>query len=184
MYHDLKEIYWWNNTKKDVADFVAKCPNCQQVKAEHRRPGGLAESIEIPIWKWEMINMYFVPQTDGRAERTIQTLEDMLHACTLDSKGSWDDHLPLIKFAYNNSFHASIQIGPFEALYSRRCFPYERHHAVQKGGKIESEVVGDPSSIVPVETIEVNQELSYEDVQVAILHRLQRAEDYTMTANK
>ncbi|XP_070014021.1 uncharacterized protein [Nicotiana sylvestris] len=42
MYHYLKEIYWWNNMKKDVANFVAKCPNCQQVKAEHQRPGGLA----------------------------------------------------------------------------------------------------------------------------------------------
>ncbi|XP_070020439.1 uncharacterized protein [Nicotiana sylvestris] len=40
MYHDLKEVYWWNNMKRDVADFVAKCSNCQQVKAEHQRPGG------------------------------------------------------------------------------------------------------------------------------------------------
>ncbi|XP_070050747.1 uncharacterized protein [Nicotiana tomentosiformis] len=45
----------------------------------------------------------------------------MLRACVLDFKGSWDDHLPLIKFAYNNSFHASIQMVPFEALYGRRC---------------------------------------------------------------
>ncbi|XP_070024826.1 uncharacterized protein [Nicotiana sylvestris] len=51
MYHDLEEMYWWNNMKKDVADFVAKCPNCQQVKIEHQRPGGLAQSIEIPMWK-------------------------------------------------------------------------------------------------------------------------------------
>ncbi|XP_070022988.1 uncharacterized protein [Nicotiana sylvestris] len=42
MYHNLKEIYWWNNMKRDVADFVAKCPNYQQVKAEHQSPGGLA----------------------------------------------------------------------------------------------------------------------------------------------
>ncbi|XP_070042482.1 uncharacterized protein [Nicotiana tomentosiformis] len=42
MYHDLKEIYWWNDMKKNVGDFVAKCPNCQQVKAEYQRPGGLA----------------------------------------------------------------------------------------------------------------------------------------------
>ncbi|XP_070002554.1 uncharacterized protein [Nicotiana sylvestris] len=45
MYHDLKEIYCWNNMKKDVANFVAKCSNCQQVKAEHQRTGGLAQSI-------------------------------------------------------------------------------------------------------------------------------------------
>jgi len=45
MYHDLKEVYWWNEMKRVVADFVAKCSNCQQVKAEHQKPGGLAESI-------------------------------------------------------------------------------------------------------------------------------------------
>ncbi|XP_070009934.1 uncharacterized protein [Nicotiana sylvestris] len=63
----------------------------------------------------------FHPQTDGQAEQTIQTLEDMLRACTLDFKGSWDDHSPLIEFSYNNSFHASIQMALFEALYGRRC---------------------------------------------------------------
>ncbi|XP_070003101.1 uncharacterized protein [Nicotiana sylvestris] len=56
MYHDLKEVYWWNDMKKNVADFVAKYPNCQQVKAEHQRPYGLSQNIEIPIWKWKMIN--------------------------------------------------------------------------------------------------------------------------------
>ena len=63
----------------------------------------------------------FHPQIDGQAERTIQTLEDMLRACALDFKGSWDDHLPLIEFAYNNSFHSSIGMAPFEALYGRKC---------------------------------------------------------------
>nr|XP_009786003.1 PREDICTED: uncharacterized protein LOC104234176 [Nicotiana sylvestris] len=60
MYHDLKKVYWWNNMKRNVADFVTKCPNYQQVKAEHQRPDGLAQNIEIPTWKWEMINMDFV----------------------------------------------------------------------------------------------------------------------------
>ena len=63
----------------------------------------------------------FHPQTDGQSERTIQTLEDMLRACVLDFKGSWEDQLPLIEFAYNNSFHASIGMPPYEALYGRRC---------------------------------------------------------------
>ena len=62
----------------------------------------------------------FHPQMDGQAERTIQTLEDMLRACVIDFKGSWDDHLPLIEFAYNNSYHSSIQMAPYEALYGRR----------------------------------------------------------------
>jgi len=63
----------------------------------------------------------FHPQTDGQSERTIQTLEDMLRACVLSWKGSWEDHLPLAEFAYNNSYQASIQMAPYEALYGRRC---------------------------------------------------------------
>ena len=62
----------------------------------------------------------FHPQTDGQSERTIQTLEDMLRSCILDFKGSWDQKLPLIEFSYNNSYHASIGMAPFEALYGRK----------------------------------------------------------------
>ncbi|KAF3629454.1 ALBINO3-like protein 1, chloroplastic [Capsicum annuum] len=47
MYHDLKEMYWWNNMKRDVADFVAMCLVCQQVKVEHIRPGGLYQEIVL-----------------------------------------------------------------------------------------------------------------------------------------
>ncbi|GJW33134.1 putative reverse transcriptase domain-containing protein [Tanacetum coccineum] len=54
-----------------------------------------------------------------QSERTIQTLEDMLRACVIDFGGSWDVHLPLAEFFYNNSYHTSIQCAPFEALYGR-----------------------------------------------------------------
>ncbi|CAN6454199.1 unnamed protein product [Victoria cruziana] len=63
----------------------------------------------------------FHPQTDGQSERTIITIEDMLKACVLEWQGEWDRHLPLIEFAYNNSYHASIGMAPFEALYMRPC---------------------------------------------------------------
>ena len=63
----------------------------------------------------------FHPQTDGQSERTIQILEDMLRACVLDLKGSWEDHLPLVEFAYNYSYQASIKMAPYEALYGRPC---------------------------------------------------------------
>ena len=63
----------------------------------------------------------FHPQTDGQSERTIQTLEDMLRACVMEFKGSWDTHLALMEFAYNNSYQASIDMAPFEALYGRKC---------------------------------------------------------------
>ena len=52
---------------------------------------------------------------------TIQTLEDMLQACVLDFKGSWEEHFPLVEFAYNSSYQASIQMEPYEALYGRPC---------------------------------------------------------------
>ncbi|WMV55157.1 hypothetical protein MTR67_048542, partial [Solanum verrucosum] len=48
MYHDLQEVYWWNGIRRDIAEFVAKCPNCQQVKVEHQRPGGFLQDIPIP----------------------------------------------------------------------------------------------------------------------------------------
>src|SRR4051812_21631382 len=61
------------------------------------------------------------PQTDGQSERTIQILEDMLRSCIVDFGGTWEDHLPIVEFAYNNSFQASIDMAPFEALYDRPC---------------------------------------------------------------
>jgi hypothetical protein len=61
------------------------------------------------------------PQTGGQTERTNQILEDMLRACVLDFGGSWDEHLPLAEFSYNNSYQSSIQMAPFEALYERKC---------------------------------------------------------------
>ena len=51
---------------------------------------------------------------------TIQVLDDMLRACVLDFKGSWE-HLPFVEFAYNNSYQASIQMAPYEDLYGRPC---------------------------------------------------------------
>ncbi|GJR57065.1 putative reverse transcriptase domain-containing protein [Tanacetum coccineum] len=61
------------------------------------------------------------PQTDGQSERTIQTLEDMLRACAIDFGKGWVNHLPLVEFSYNNSYHASIKAAPFEALYGQKC---------------------------------------------------------------
>ncbi|KAJ9537877.1 hypothetical protein OSB04_030610 [Centaurea solstitialis] len=208
MYRDLKTDYWWPGMKRDVARYVERCLTCLRVKAEHQRPHGKLQPLDIPVWKWEHITMdlitklprtsrsydaiwvivdrltksahfiairesspaealadiyvkeivarhgvpvtiisdrdvrftsrfwekfhedlgtrlqfstAFHPQTDGQSERTIQTLEDMLRACVLDFGGSWDTYLPLAEFSYNNSFHASIGMPPYEMLYGRRC---------------------------------------------------------------
>nr|GFC03392.1 putative reverse transcriptase domain-containing protein [Tanacetum cinerariifolium] len=60
------------------------------------------------------------PETDSQSERTIQTLEDMLRACAIDFGKGWVNHLPLVEFSYNNSYHATIKVAPFEALYGRK----------------------------------------------------------------
>ncbi|KAJ9564288.1 hypothetical protein OSB04_000254 [Centaurea solstitialis] len=208
MYRDLRTDYWWPDMKRDVAKYVEKCLMCLRVKAEHQKPHGKLQPLEIPEWKWEHVTMDLVtglprtvrkhdaiwvvvdrltksahfiaireasssevladiyvreivarhgvpvtvisdrdvrftsrfwsrfhkelgtklqfstafhPQTDGQSERTIRTLEDMLQACVLDFGGSWESHLPLVEFSYNNSFHASIGMPPYEMLYGRRC---------------------------------------------------------------
>ena len=66
-------------------------------------------------------NIAFHPQTDGQSERVIQVLEDMLRSCVIDYEGSWDRHIPLVEFVYNNSFQSSIGMAPYEALYGRKC---------------------------------------------------------------
>ncbi|GKV13749.1 hypothetical protein SLEP1_g24732 [Rubroshorea leprosula] len=168
---DLRGTFWWNNMKREIANFVAQCLTCQQIKIEHQRPAGklltkfahflpykTGMQIEgfAKLYLKEIVRLHGIPvsivsdrdsgfvshfwgsvhnalgttlnfstayhpQTDGQSERTIQTLEDMLRACVIDMKNSWDHHLPLLEFAYNNSYHASIKMAPYEALYGRRC---------------------------------------------------------------
>jgi len=66
------------------------------------------------------MNSAYHPQTDGQSERTIQSLENLLQTCILDHLGAWDEMLPLIEFTYNNSFHTSIGMTPYEALFGRK----------------------------------------------------------------
>jgi hypothetical protein len=60
MYLDLKEKYWWYGLKRDVAEYVALYDTCQRVKAEHQRPAGLLQPMQIPEWKWEEVGMDFI----------------------------------------------------------------------------------------------------------------------------
>ena len=70
------------------------------------------------------LSTVFHPQMDGQFERMIQTLKDMLRMCVMDVGGSRDDHLLLVEFAYNNSYHSSIEMAPYEVLYGKKCrFP-------------------------------------------------------------
>ncbi|GKA32517.1 putative reverse transcriptase domain-containing protein [Tanacetum coccineum] len=83
--------------------------------------------------------------TDGQRERTIQNLEDMLRACVIDFGGSWDAHLLLTEFSYNNSYHTSIRCAPFEALYGRKCRSPMVWAEVGKSQMISPEIVQETS---------------------------------------
>lgn len=63
----------------------------------------------------------FHPESDGQTERTIRTIEDMLRMCVLEWSTAWEDHLPYVEFAYNNSYHSSIGMSSYEALYGIPC---------------------------------------------------------------
>lgn len=61
------------------------------------------------------------PQIDRQSERVIQILKDMLRRCVLEFESSWEKNLPLVEFAYNNSYQPRIKMAPFEAFYGRKC---------------------------------------------------------------
>ncbi|GJR43407.1 putative reverse transcriptase domain-containing protein [Tanacetum coccineum] len=79
------------------------------------------KSFQKALGKNISMSTAYHPETDSQSERTIQTLEDMLRACVIDFGKGWVKHLPLAKFLYNNSYHASIKAAPYEALYGRKC---------------------------------------------------------------
>ncbi|GJZ52170.1 putative reverse transcriptase domain-containing protein [Tanacetum coccineum] len=150
MYQDMKQLYWWPNMKAAIVtykwdnitmDFVTKLLRTQSgndiiwvivdrlTKSAHflpmRETDPMDKLARLSFQKamgtqLDMSTAYH-PQTDGQSERTIQTLEDKLHACVIDFGNGWERHLPLIEFSYNNSYHASIKAALFEALYGRKC---------------------------------------------------------------
>ena len=80
MYHDNREVFWWEGLKKNISKFVTKCPNSRRVKAEHQITGDLLQEIQVPTWKWEDINMDFLvglPRTQKKHE-SIWVIVDSL----------------------------------------------------------------------------------------------------------
>ncbi|EOX94089.1 Uncharacterized protein TCM_003206 [Theobroma cacao] len=102
MYRTIRENYWWPGMKRDVAEFVAKCVVCQQVKAEHQRPAGTLQSLPVPEWKWEHVTMDFVlglPRTQ-RGKDAIWVIVDRL-----------------TKFAHFLAVHSTYSIEKLAQLY-------------------------------------------------------------------
>ncbi|GKC23998.1 putative reverse transcriptase domain-containing protein, partial [Tanacetum coccineum] len=120
-------------------------------------------------------------ETDGQSERTIQTIEDMLHACVLDFGKGWDRHLPLVDFSYNNSYHTSIKVAPFEALYRRKCRSpicwAEVGDSQLTGLEIIHETtekikcMEDEPLAIPLDEIQVDDKLHFIEESVEIMNR-------------
>nr|GEX53466.1 putative reverse transcriptase domain-containing protein [Tanacetum cinerariifolium] len=129
------------------------------------RPSGLLQQPEIPIWKWKGIAMDFVtklPRTNSRHD-TIWVIVDRLTKSAhflpmredyemdilarlylneiFSRHGSWDVHLPLVEFSYNNSYHSSVRCASFEVLYGRKCRSPIMWVEVGKGQLIGPELV-------------------------------------------
>ena len=82
---------------------------------------GFWKSLREALGTELCLSTSYHPQTDGQTESVNRVLEDLLRACVLDFGGSWEDHLHLVEFAYNNSYQSSIGMAPYEALYGRSC---------------------------------------------------------------
>ncbi|GKD07398.1 putative reverse transcriptase domain-containing protein [Tanacetum coccineum] len=131
MYKDMKKLYWWPNMKANIATYVSKCLTYSKLPKSSQGYDTIwvivdrltKSAIFVPMRETDpmdkLARMYLKEVVTS--ERTIQTLEDMLRACAIDFGKGWVNHLPLVEFSYNNSYHASIKAAPFEALYGRKC---------------------------------------------------------------
>nr|GEX98860.1 putative reverse transcriptase domain-containing protein [Tanacetum cinerariifolium] len=137
----------WENMTMDFVTRLLRTPSGYDsiwvivdrlTKSAHFFPKKKTDSIEklaelylkeIALGTQLDLSTAYHPATDGQSKRTIQMLEDMLQACVIDFGSSWDKHLPLVEFSYNNSYHASIKAAPFEALYGRKCRSQQKSYA-------------------------------------------------------
>ncbi|GJX39614.1 putative reverse transcriptase domain-containing protein [Tanacetum coccineum] len=144
MYYDLRDLYcnqkflsgngkdkqrnlsqsclkaaWYENDLVIVDRLPNRLTSYLFVKTKNKKLAKIYESLRLYARHGDArVQEYGLPRLSRRSssERTIQTLEDMLRACIMDFGGSWDTHLPLIEFSYNNSYYTSIKCAPFETL--------------------------------------------------------------------
>jgi hypothetical protein len=122
MYHDLKATYWWYGMKRDVAEYVALCDTCQRVKAEHQRPAGLLQSLQVLEWKWEEIAMDFIvglPRTQSGYD-SIWVIVDQLTKVA---------HFIPIKTTYTGPQLAELCMSRIVCLHGVSKF-WERLHEI------------------------------------------------------
>ena len=117
---------WWGCTLEQLAEkYISEIIRLHGVPMsivsdrDPRFTSRFWESLQKALGTKLHFGTAFHPQTDGQSERTIQTLEEMLRACAMEFQGTWDRYVALMEFAYNNQYHSSIGMAPYEALYGK-----------------------------------------------------------------
>nr|GEW05352.1 hypothetical protein [Tanacetum cinerariifolium] len=110
----------WDNITMDFVTKLPKIPVSNICDHNPRFASNFWRSLQNTLSTNLVMSTAYHLQMDGQSKRIIQTLEYMLRACAINFGKGWVNHLPLVKFSYNNSYHASIKAAPFEALYGRK----------------------------------------------------------------
>jgi hypothetical protein len=110
MYQDLKKRFRWYGMKREIAEYVAICDSCQRIKAEHQRPAGLLQPLQIPQWKWDEIGMDFIvglPRTRIGYDSILVVVDRLTKAA----------HFIPVKTTYNSAVLAELHMARIVCLH-------------------------------------------------------------------
>jgi hypothetical protein len=95
--------------KREIAEYVARCNSCQRIKAEHQRPVGLLQPLQIPQWKWDEIGMDFIvglPHTRAGYDSIYVVVDRLTKAV----------HFITVKTTYNSAVLAELYMSRIVCL--------------------------------------------------------------------
>jgi hypothetical protein len=70
----VRSQYFWSEMRKEVANYIATCLECERVKTKHRNPTSLLHPFPIPEWKWEVVMVDFIT----KFPRTVKQLDSIM----------------------------------------------------------------------------------------------------------
>eukprot|EP00253_Pinus_taeda_P019712 PITA_19712 len=161
----VKKLYYSLNKKKEVAEFVAKCLDCQQVKCECKHPASLLQRIMIPEWKWDVISMDLItsfPRTSKQhdsimvvVDKLSKVIKKNLKATQDRQKSYADQHMAFKEFQVREHVYLqikpkkiSLRIGSCAKLEPRYCGPFK---IIERIGPVAYRLVLPPTVKVELE---------------------------------